>query len=77
VAGPYTLNTNYEAPVLKNACGFMVLTNYSTTNASGPYLLVTNLGPDVYVNFFGYVVMGNVCPNQNGPFIPTGRWASA
>lgn len=70
VAGPYTLNTNYEAPVLKNACGFMVLTNYSTTNASGPYLLVTNLGPDVYVNFFGYVVMGNVCPNQNGPYYP-------
>ena len=67
--GPYGTNLTFPFPVLTNACGFIVLTNYTCTNSSDPYFANTNLGTGVYTNACGFVIFATgPCPNQNGPY---------
>jgi len=79
-ASPWTLDsTHYAFPLYTNACGFLNLTNNSSTNFLDPYSFATNLVTatcgcscatlNCYTNDNGFIVFSTgPCPNLNGPY---------
>lgn len=68
--GPFALDLAYSFPLITNACGWMMILNFTATNFAGPYSFDTDFD-GVLTNQYGAVVLtAGVCPSKNGPYYP-------